>query len=205
MEATISYGNFRVALHVLLGDKHAVTCTYDLFWSMWNASQAHLLNIRTWTPGLFPALTVHWVQLHISFWFGQQATTNTNVAPPDFIQLLWEIWLQALWEPYLPDRYMGAPPPADALPHRAVPAPQPVTSPVLAPGTAAGGGNLTQGTLEHKSSPLNQAFQPFVDLNLRVQDVLQQAGPANQVPTNANGVKMCMSYHLKGMCNTNCS
>ena len=62
-----------------------------------------------------------------------------------------------------------------------------------------------RGTLERKSSPLNQAFQPFVDLNLRVRDVLQRAGSANRVPTNANGVEMCTSYHLKGMCNTNCS
>jgi hypothetical protein len=44
-EATISYRNFCVALHVLLGDEHPVTWAYDLYWSSWNASQAHLLNI----------------------------------------------------------------------------------------------------------------------------------------------------------------
>jgi hypothetical protein len=62
-----------------------------------------------------------------------------------------------------------------------------------------------RGTLECKSSPLNQAFQPFVDLNLWVRDIQQRAGPANRVPTNAKDVEMCMSYHFKGMCNTNCS
>lgn len=33
MEATISYSNFHVALHILLGDEHPVTWAYDLFWS----------------------------------------------------------------------------------------------------------------------------------------------------------------------------
>jgi hypothetical protein len=198
-EATISYGNFRVALHVLLGDDHPVTRAYDLFWSNWNASQAHLLNIRTRTPGLFPALTVRWIQLRISFWFGQQATTNANVVAPDFVQLLREIRLQAPWEPYFPDRYLGAPPPTDVTPRVTA------VAPGVTPPPAPGGGNPSRGTLERKSSPLNQAFQQFVDLNLRVRDVLQRAGSTNRVPTNSNGVEMCMSYHLKGMCNTNCS
>jgi hypothetical protein len=209
-EATISYGNFRVALHVLLGDQHPVTRAYDLFWNTWNASQAHLLNIRTRTPGLFPALTVRWIQLRISFWFGQQALTNANVAAPDFVQLLREIRLQAPWEPYFPDRYLGAPPPVEVTPRPTVVASRAASSTVPTSGSAtgaggSGGSNPTRGTLERKSSPLNQAFQPFVDLNLRVRDVLQRAGPANRVPMNANGVEMCMSYHLKGMCNTNCS
>jgi hypothetical protein len=137
-EATISYGNFRVALHVLLGGEHMVTQAYDLFWSTWNASQSHLLNIRTRTPGLFPALMVTWVQLRVSLWFAQQAITNANVAAPDFVQLLRDIRLQAIWEPYIPDRYIGAPPPADATPRPALPTLQPAP-------------------VERKSSSLNQA------------------------------------------------
>jgi hypothetical protein len=58
MEATIGYGNFHVAIHVLLGDNHPVMLAYDQFWMTWNASQNYLLNICTHTPGLFPALTV---------------------------------------------------------------------------------------------------------------------------------------------------
>jgi hypothetical protein len=41
-------------------------------------------------------------------------------------------------------------------------------------------------------------------MNLRVRDVLQWAGLMNRMSNNSNGVEMCMSYHLKGMCNTNC-
>jgi hypothetical protein len=116
MEATISYGNFRVVLHVLLGPEHLVTRAYDNFWSTWNASQAHLLNIHMRTPGLFPALTVHWIQLRFTLCFGQQALTNAAMGAPDFVELLRQIRLQALWEPYLPDCYLGALPSADVTP-----------------------------------------------------------------------------------------
>jgi hypothetical protein len=152
-EATISYGNFRVALHMLLGSEHPVTRAYDLFWSNWNASQAHLLNIHTCTPGLFPTLTMRWIQLRVSFWFGQQATTNANVEAPNF-DSLHQIHLQAPWEPYFPDRYLGAPPPADVTPRPATLAPNVAPSPAPAPAglAAPGGGNPTQGTLERMSS-----------------------------------------------------
>jgi hypothetical protein len=139
MEATISYGNFRVALHVLLGPDHPVTRAYDSFWSTWNASQAHLLNIHMRTPGLFPALTVRWIQLCFTLWFGQQAQTNTAVEALDFVELLRQIRLQALWEPYLPDRYLGAPPPADVMPCPAALAPVGAPSPVPALGGATSG------------------------------------------------------------------
>jgi hypothetical protein len=56
-----------------------------------------------------------------------------------------------------------------------------------------------------KSAPINPAFQKFVDMNLRVRDVLQRAGPTNRVPTNNDGTEMCLSYHMKGVCNSNCS
>jgi hypothetical protein len=56
-----------------------------------------------------------------------------------------------------------------------------------------------------KTSEINPSFKRFVDKNLRVRDVLQRAGPTNRIPTNAEGIEMCLSYHLKGVCNTNCA
>jgi hypothetical protein len=62
-----------------------------------------------------------------------------------------------------------------------------------------------RGTIVRKSAPINPVFQKFVDMNLRVRDVLQRAGPTNRVPTNNDGTEMCLSYHMKGVCNSNCS
>ena len=216
-EATISYGKWRIALHVLLGAAHPMTRTYDSFWQAWNAGQNFLLNIRTRTPGLFPALTVRWIQLRTSLWFSQQALMNGTVQAPEFVTLLNEIRLQKVWEPFFPEPYLAAPS-EPALPAIQVPPALPQVQPPFhpqaqlpaAPGTMSGnpprppqpGG---RGSLERKTSPLNQVFQPFVDLALRIRDVLRRAGPTNRVPNNASGTEMCLSYHIKGMCNTNCA
>jgi hypothetical protein len=59
--------------------------------------------------------------------------------------------------------------------------------------------------VQRKPTPINPSFQRFVDMNLRVRDVLVRAGQTNRVPSNNGGVEMCLSYHLKGMCNTSCA
>jgi hypothetical protein len=68
----------------------------------------------------------------------------------------------------------------------------------------------TRGTIVRKATPINPAFQKFVDMNLRIRDVLQKAGPTNRVPppnnnnnNNNGGVEMCLPYHMKGVCNSN--
>jgi hypothetical protein len=62
----------------------------------------------------------------------------------------------------------------------------------------------TRGTIVRKATPINPALQRFVDMNLRVRDVISQAG-TNRVPTNRDGIEMCLAYHLKGVCNSNCA
>jgi hypothetical protein len=44
----------------------------------------------------------------------------------------------------------------------------------------------TRGTIIRKITPINPAFQRFVDMNLRVRDVLQRAGPSHRVPNNSD-------------------
>jgi hypothetical protein len=174
MEATISYGNFRVALHVLLGPEHPITRVYDIFWSTWNASQAHLLNIWMRTPGgcfqhsqcagsssISPS-GLGSKPRPMQLWEHQTLSSYSNrsgskpCGSPTFRIVTWELC----------HRLMSC----HARPAAVTPVGAPFPVPALGVPPAATG---TQGTLERKSSPLNQAFQPFVDLNLRVQDVLQ--------------------------------
>jgi len=152
----------------------------------------------------------------MSLWFAQQAEQNGNVVAPDFTQLLRDVCLQTIWEPYLPDRYLETPttrvpPLMPQQPGLNAPPAQPhVGAPPGGgvPGAGLGSGPPRQagrGTLERKTSPVNQSFQPYLDMQLRVRDVLQRAGPQNPVPTNSGGTDMCLSYHLKGLCNTSCA
>jgi hypothetical protein len=221
-EATIYFQNFRVALHVLMGSAHELTKAYDAFWRRWSTSQQYLLGVYTQQPGMFPTLAVRWVQLRISLWFAQQAMENAPLEVPNFAELLNQIRLHMPWEPSLPAHYYNAraATPALTLPTvasrttgtmEAIPGagvgavPTVTTASTPATSLAALPTIKTRGTIVRKVAPINSAFQRFVDMNLRVRDVLQRAGPSHRVPSNNDGVEMCLSYHMKGVCNSNCS
>jgi hypothetical protein len=216
-EAHIYFQNFRVTLHVLMGSNHALTKAYDAFWRRWSTSQQYLLGVYTQQPGMFPTLAVRWVQLWISLWFAQQALENAPLEVPNFAELLNHIRLHMPWEPSLPSQYYNTrtiSTQAVTLQHVV-----PTTTSSGIPGATHDTGTgpkaatiitapptiKTRGTIVRKTTPINPAFQKFVDVNLRVRDVLQRAGPSNRVPNNSGGVEMCLSYHMKGVCNSNCA
>jgi hypothetical protein len=214
-EAHIYFQNFRVAIHVLLGSNHALTKAYDAFWRRWSTSQQYMLGVYTQQPGMFPTLAVCWVQLCFSLWLAQQAMENSPLEVPNFAELLNHIRLHTQWEPSLPPQYyntrsLAAQQVATIQPVSLPVAPGAIREAVIAPtitsGVTAPPTIKTRGTIVRKTVPINPAFQKFVDMNLRVRDVLQRAGPTNRVPNNNNGTEMCLlSYHLKGICNSNCS
>jgi hypothetical protein len=228
-EAHIYFQNFRVALHVLMGGNHSLTKAYDAFWRRWSTSQQYLLSVFTQQPGMFPTLAVRWVQLRVSLWFAQQAMENAPLEAPDFAELLNQIRLHMPWEPTLPSHFYNTRAPVTQA---TSPLPVSMSTQSNVAGTVAGtlmdalraGGPTApsatgmgeevhasapsikgRGTIVRKAKPINPALQKFVDMNLRVRDVLQRAGPAHRVPNNNDKVEMCLSYHLKGVCNSNCS
>jgi hypothetical protein len=216
-EAHIYFQNFRVALHVLMGSDHALTKAYDAFWRRWSTSQQYLLGVYTQQPGMFPTLAVRWVQLRISLWFAQQALENAPLEVPNFAELLNHIRLHMPWEPSLPSQYYNTRPSTQAVTLQSI---APPTTSSGIPGENRDTGTTspkvpalgmtpptikTRGTIVRKTTPINPLFQKFADMNLRVRDVLQRAGPSHRVPNNGNGVEMCLSYHMKGVCNSNCS
>jgi hypothetical protein len=191
-EAHIYFQNFRVALHVLMGSHHALTKAYDAFWRRWSTSQQYLLSVFTQQPGMFPTLAVRWVQLRISLWFAQQTMENDPLEAPDFAELLNQIRLHMPWEPTLPSHFYNV---------RAAGQPVPVSTNVgsttqsipttaIIPTVTTSSSDAAKpaappikgrGTIIRKSQPINPSFQKFVDMNLRVRDVIARAGPANRV------------------------
>lgn len=217
-EAMISFQNFRVALHVLLGATHGLTQAYDAFWRRWSTSQQHLLSVYTQQPALLPTLAVRWVQLRISLWFAQQAMDNAPLEVLNFVELLNQIHLRMPLEPTFPSKFydtresstsqatVQAAPVSTTAGKQPLPASHSgttaavVTTNPMAPPTVR-----SRGAEERKATPINPKFQRFVDMNLRVRDVLQRAGTTNRVPSNSAGVEMCLSYHMKDNCNVNCA
>jgi hypothetical protein len=208
-EAHIYFQNFRVALHVLLGGTHAITQAYDAFWRRWSTSQQYLLSVHTQQPLMFPTLAVRWVQLRVSLWFAQQAMENAALEPPNIVELLNLIRLHAPWEPTFPAHYYNVRTTVSTPPAAPTPAPSAgptTTNPGILPVPTAPGAPpaaRARGSVQRKPTAINPSFQR--DMNLRVRDVLVRAGKDNRVPTNNNGVEMCLSYHVKGMCNAICA
>jgi hypothetical protein len=60
-----------------------------------------------------------------------------------------------------------------------------------------------ESTTIKRTAPINTAFQRFADQNRRIRDVLSKAG-SDKIPKSDNGVDMCLSWHIRGMCNTTC-
>jgi hypothetical protein len=216
-EAHIYFQNFRVALHVLMGSNHVLTRAYDNFWRRWSTSQQYLLNVCMQQPGMLPMLAVRWVQLRILLWFAQQASDNGPLEAPKFVELLNQIRLHMPWEPTLPSHFYNtkttpsqttnqSPANGTALGTAAVVLSPPSTGANHMPGGSDTPPTIqSQGSIVCKATPANSALQKFVDMNLRVRDVIRRAGAANRVPNNNNGIEMCLAYHLKGVCNSNCA
>jgi hypothetical protein len=56
-----------------------------------------------------------------------------------------------------------------------------------------------------RCKPYLEVYAPFRALGKRVRDVMKAATAAGHVfPKNNQGVNMCVSYHVKGVCNSNC-
>jgi hypothetical protein len=53
--------------------------------------------------------------------------------------------------------------------------------------------------------PYKEVFTPYRRTGERVRDIVKQVITNNQpVPLNDAGNPMCVSYHVKGICNTRC-
>jgi len=215
-EATITFAQYRVAVHTLFGSPHDYTQAFERFYQMWNSCQHRLLNVKTNEPVLFPALAVRWVQLRASLWLYQQEGQIGNVAAPDFSELFNKIFLQEGWEPSMPARYLQPQLPQLPTPYsdllgrlqqqQRVPAPREPTNPATNPPANPSNPRADEerGGIARRTDPINPVFQPFASLPLRTRDVLNRAGSDNRPPRNAGNTEMCLSYHVKGVCNLNC-
>jgi hypothetical protein len=143
---------------------------------------------------------------------------NNPLEAPDFAELLNQIRLHMPWEPTLPAHFYNTKaagqlnyPPVNNSGSTQTGT---ITGPTaVAPAITTSSLDTSKpappfkgrGTIVRKSQPINPVFQKFVDMDLRVQDVIVRAGPAHRVPTNNDGTEMCLAYHLKGLCNSNCA
>ena len=59
--------------------------------------------------------------------------------------------------------------------------------------------------MAEKCDPYLESFAPFRATGKRVRVVIKEATLAgNPIPLNDKSIDMCVSYHVKGICNSNC-
>ena len=134
-----------------------------------------------------------------------------NVPPPDWEELWKCIQLRTDWESPLPDRYLTPVVPTGPGPTYQLPTPDPARSappvvPTSAPAPARTPAPATAPTnTVERCVHFEDAFLPYKETGQRVRDVLKKATEkGHALPKNAQGLDMCVSYHVKGLCNTRC-
>jgi hypothetical protein len=198
IQVSATLRQYRVLLHMLLQSTQPLTREFDSFCAAWTLDETNINEVCTTTP-CFAALVLRWLQLRVATWFKNQTQSGgVNVPIPDLVELLQKISLQEPWQPRIPPRYLANPTPAVPAQHT-VPGGLPGLAPVL-PGPV-----LPVPTPQSavRNTAYNNRFAQFRDMSVTLSNVLT-ANPSNPAPKNANGVTMCVAYHVRGQCYSAC-
>jgi hypothetical protein len=208
---------FLVLLQVFIGTTHNVTAAWERHTV---STQQQLLNLQFYTPRtarhqlLLFALIQRWCQLGFSYWLELQWNSMNDVVPPNWSELWMHITLKTDWESPLPDRYlaplvpMAVPPSSSGASSNASTAMSTITggsaATPIAPGTTAATPTVVEGMVA-RCKPYLEAYAPFRSSGNRVREVMKTAHrDGHAFPKNNQGIDMCVSYHVKGVCNSNC-
>jgi hypothetical protein len=165
---------------------------------------------------MVPALIVRWVQLRWMTWLQRQWYSLVNIPVLDLTELFTQIELEVAWEPTIPLQYLclATPPTAPALPGAPPAARQPPAARV--PPVALPAGGAWSNAAFRNSLYLETDFGRFRAIPIRVWDLLTSHidtpppmssfdAPHFRDPRHPDEpIRICLSYHVKGMCNTAC-
>jgi hypothetical protein len=212
---------FLVLLRVFLGTEHTITVAWEAHTT---TTQQRLLHLQFYSPRtarhqlLLPGLIQRWCQLPFSYWIERQWGSMNDIAAPAWDELWMHITLKTDWESPLPERYLA--------PLNAQVSDDSSQMSGLTRGTtgtnssgasSAGTGGRTQETparqapagqdnsVAEKCGLYIESYAPFRASGKRVRDIIKAVTLAgNPIPQNDKSMDMCVSYHVKGICNSNC-
>lgn len=185
--------------HVLWGPDHEGTAQHKKFRDALVIREKQLERIvprNAQHRYLVPALLARTIQLSVNHWLEEQGRTPAPIPFPDLSAVFQHIALERSWEPTLPKRYLKTQPPD-------VP-----TDPLPA-------GLTDTATSPPPTKPKNEylanqgydatRFGTFNAMGLRHPDFRKRLSESKvAIPKNARGDTMCLSYHVKGGCNSQC-
>jgi hypothetical protein len=210
---------------VLLGNHHPVTQQYRAYKHYLSSHEHRLERITPSDPRMrymTPALLARRVQLATNAWLVTQARTAAAVPFTTLTEIFQDIDMGKQWEAPFPQQYVSNPV-STALPAQATVISgggSSVTSgSVMTANTAAS--TLTPNTAPPADTAAppaaretsiirnlmyNEAvFAPYKAMNIKAKTLKEQLRTRRVAyPLNARNGNMCLTYHVQGVCNTNC-
>ena len=164
-------------------------------------------SMATFVPTMF----CRWFQLRLTDYINRQWRSSVNIAIPDFQDLFRRIEVGDPWEVKLPLQYdrmlQGGVNDAGGN-ERGGGLVAEGGGGVVGVGDDDGGGNRNGGgpnnTICRNLNYRQQLFQRFAVLVCRVRDIVTAAPVPPPMSPHDNTCQMCVSYHVKGMCNDRC-
>ena len=213
---------------VLLGSHHPVTIQHHLYRVRLVADEQLLERVVPRDPSmlmLVPALLARVVQLEVNEWLTTQLKTDHAVPFTRLLDVFGELNRERPWEPSFPTAYINQPivqypvsggggsvaGSALTSPTSAMTIARPGTRSVApgAPGTAlpppsdisaAPGNNIVRNAL-YKDA----LFGTFKAMGIKSRTLKDNLKLRHvDTPTNTRGAKMCITYHVVGVCNERC-
>ena len=208
LQVSIPLDNYRVLLQTFFGPIHRLTYEFDRFTATWKAKSAQFEQQMGEYP-LTPIYVVRWVQLRLNVWFQNQARTNDATDAPDLQELFRKFDLQDSWHPRVPAAYLlrplATPAPAPTLPRPVLPAPS--GGPPAVPLPGGRGPPAVPQPRGDRATNTNYlpAFLPWKTVPGQLRTYLRPPGGTEvQPPRNDAGAEMCITWHIRGHCNTLC-
>lgn len=203
---------FMALLNVFLGQSHPVALAWAQHTLTTKNRLVVLQSYKARTPRhefLLPALVQRWAQLRWSYWLQCQQASAGHVPPPDWGEIWKFLHHRSDWESPLPDRYLT---PVVPGPHSMIYSAGASPEQALQQSASASPNSVTRAppreaktTTIERCPTFDPVFVPFQTSGKRVRDVIKTASEKGvATPKNASGKDMCVSYHVKGVCNTSC-
>ena len=213
---------------VLLGSQHPVPMQHRAFRDMLVTREQRLELISTRDPTyrhMVPALLGRTIQIEVNHWLQTQARTALPVAFASLTDVFIDIDRHKQWEPVFPPQYMSVVKPTGAtgasvnVPYSSTASTAGTTASTLSTISSLGAASTTSpptsapsaapaprtNTVVRQVAYNESIFGRFKALGHKAQAVKAYVRKQRVAyPENAAGNKMCMSYHVIGVCNDTC-
>ena len=190
---------YAIFLGAILGPDHDRVKSYQAFVNNYMAKETFYIGHLSSMDGVYgPARLLHYIQLLMRAWFYENkiavdATARAAISAPNFRKALYSMHIGDMtWLPTLPPKYIVIPTEPKA--------------PKAAMDTVKVEGDKKKAQQIHNPD-INAEFDAFQTKisTAKFNDIIKKVGAPPTVKCNGTNVPMCISYHLRGQCFSNCS